>query len=109
MVHKRRNERSEPCKGTTVTSNANDQVLCATAGNSNAFLSNGGTGNVLLIGNAGNDQLVGTTAAGGETWIISGNGGANAINGRGGDGFIQKRGDVHDTITNAANYTKALR
>ena len=65
----------EKCKsGTTVTSNANDQVLCATAGNSNAFLANGGTGNVLLIGNAGNDQLVGTTAAGGETWIISGTG-----------------------------------
>jgi hypothetical protein len=100
----------ETCKsGTTVTSNANDQVLCATAGNSNAFLANGGTGNVLLIGNAGNDQLVGTTAAGGETWIISGTGGSNAINGKGGDGFIQKRGDVHDTITNAANYTKALR
>ena len=92
----------ETCKsGTTVTSNANDQVLCATAGNSNAFLANGGTGNVLLIGNAGNDQLVGTTAAGGETWIISGTGGSNAINGKGGDGFIQKRGDVHDTITNA--------
>lgn len=101
---------TEPCtSGTTLTSTAGDQVLCATPGTSNAFLANGGTGNVLLIGNAGNDQLVGTTTAGGETWIISGTGGANAINGKGGTGFIQRRGDTHDTITNAANYTKALR
>ena len=101
---------SETCtSGTTVTSTSNDQVLCAPAGNSNAFLANGGTGNVLLIGNSGNDQLVGTTAAKGETWIIGGTGGANAINGKGGVGFIQKRGDANDTITNAANYTKALR
>jgi hypothetical protein len=95
--------------GATQTSTGNDQVLCAPAGNSNAFLSNGGTGNVLLIGNAGNDQLVGTAAAGSETWIISGKPGANAINGKGGTGFIQRRGDSSDTITNAANYTKALR
>jgi hypothetical protein len=39
----------------------------------------------------------------------NGTGGANAINGRAGVGFIQKRGDAHDTITNAANYTKSLR
>ena len=64
---------------------------------------------MLLIGNSGNDQLVGTTAAGGETWIISGKPGTNAINGKGGTGFIQKRGNANDTITNAANYTKALR
>jgi hypothetical protein len=95
--------------GTTQTSTGNDQVLCAPSGNSNTFLANGGTGNVLLIGNAGNDQLVGTTATGGETWIISGTGGANAINGKGGTGYIQKRGDSSDTITNAANYTKANR
>ncbi len=101
---------TQTCKsGTTVHSTANDQVLCAKTGTANAFLANNGTGNVLLIGNAGNDQLVGTTAAKGETWIISGTGGANAINGKGGVGFIQKRGDAHDTITNAANYTKALR
>ena len=101
---------SETCKsGTTVRSTGNDQVLCAPAGTANAFLANNGTGNVLLIGNGGNDQLVGTGAANGETWIISGTGGANAINGRGGVGFIQKRGDAHDTITNAANYTKALK
>ena len=101
---------TETCKsGTTVHSTGNDQVLCATAGTANAFLANNGTGNVLLIGNSGNDQLVGTTAAKGETWIISGTSGANAINGRAGVGFIQKRGDAHDTITNAANYTKALR
>ena len=100
----------ETCtSGSSVTSTANDQVLCAPAGNSNAFLANGGTGNVLQIGNSGNDQLVGTNAAGGETWIISGTGGANAINGKGGVGFIQKRGDANDTIVNAANYTKALR
>ena len=100
----------EQCtRGTTLTSTTNDQVLCATAGSANAFLSNGGTGNVLLIGNSGNDQLVGTTAAGGETGISSGKGGANAINGKGGTGFIQKRGDARDTITNATNYTKALR
>ena len=48
-------------------------------------------------------------AGGGETWIISGKPGANAINGKGGTGFIQKRGDANDTITNAANYTKALK
>lgn len=100
----------ESCKtGTSVTSDSNDQVLCAPSDGSNAFLANGGTGNVLLIGNTGNDQLVGTTAAGGETWIISGTGGSNAINGKGGVGFIQRRGDVNDTIINAANYTKALR
>jgi len=84
-------------------------VLCATAGTASAFLANNGTGNVLLIGNAGNDQLVGTNANGGETWIIGGKPGANAINGKGGVGFIQKRGNASDTITNAANYTKALR
>ena len=101
---------TETCKsGTTVRSTGNDQVLCAPAGTANAFLENNGTGNVLLIGNGGNDQLVGTSAANGETWIISGTGGANAINGRAGVGFIQKRGDAHDTITNAANYTKALK
>ncbi|HSZ28866.1 MAG TPA: hypothetical protein VK784_03800 [Pseudonocardiaceae bacterium] len=83
--------------GASVSSSTNDQVLCAPSGNSNAFLSNGASGNVLEIGNSGNDQLVGTTAAGGETWIISGT------------GFIQKRGDANDTITNAANYNKALR
>jgi hypothetical protein len=100
----------ESCKtGTSVTSDSNDQVLCAPSDGSNAFLANGGTGNVLLVGNTGNDQLVGTTAAGGETWIISGTGGSNAINGKGGVGFIQRRGDVNDTIINAANYTKALR
>ena len=33
----------------------------------------------------------------------------NTINGKGGTGFIQKRGNANDTITNAANYTKALR
>jgi hypothetical protein len=44
-----------------------------------------------------------------ETWIISGLGGTNTINGKGGTGFIQKRGNAHDTIINAANYTKALR
>lgn len=100
----------ETCtSGASVTSSANDQVLCAPTGTSNAFLANGGTGNVLEIGNSGNDQLVGTTATGGETWIISGKGGANAINGKGGTGFIQKRGDSSDTIIKAANYTKAYR
>lgn len=100
----------EPCtSGASVTSSTSDQVLCAPSGTSNAFLANGASGNVLEIGNSGNDQLVGTTAAGGETWIISGTGGSNAINGKGGTGFIQKRGDANDTITNAANYTKALR
>jgi Ca2+-binding RTX toxin-like protein len=85
------------------------QILCAPSGPSNAFLANGGTGNVLLIGNAGNDQLVGTSAAGGETWIISGKPGANVINGKGGKGYIQRRGNKNDTIINAASYTKALR
>jgi hypothetical protein len=100
----------ETCtSGTTVTSTTNDQVLCATTGTANAFLANGGTGNVLLIGNAGNDQLVGTKTVGSETWIISGKPGANAINGKGGTGFIQKRGDHNDTITNAAHYTIAPR
>lgn len=100
----------ETCtSGDSVTSSGNDQVLCAPSGTSNAFLANGGTGNVLLIGNAGNDQLVGTTAAGGETWIISGKPGANAINGKGGNGYIQRRGNAKDTIINATNYTKALR
>lgn len=100
----------EACKtGASVISDSNDQVLCAPSDGSNAFLANGGTGNVLEIGNSGNDQLVGTSAAGGETWIISGKPGANAINGKGGTGFIQKRGNANDTIINAANYIKAYR
>jgi Ca2+-binding RTX toxin-like protein len=101
---------SEPCTtGTTVTSTASDQVLCAPSGSTNAFLANGGTGNVLLIGNAGNDQLVGTATAGSKTWIIGGTRGANAINGKGGTGFIQKRGDHRDTVVNASHYTIAAR
>jgi hypothetical protein len=95
--------------GTTETSTANDQVLCAPSGSANAFLANGGTGNVLLIGNAGNDQLVGTAAAGSQTWIIAGPHGANVINGKGGTGFIQKRGGHHDTVLKAAHYTIAAR
>jgi hypothetical protein len=100
----------EPCtRGTTETSTANDQVLCAPAGSANAFLANGGTGNVLLIGNGGNDQLVGTAGAGSKTWIIGGTRGANAINGKGGTGFIQKRGDHRDTVVNASHYTIAAK
>lgn len=101
---------TEPCTtGTTVKSTSNDQVLCAPSGSSNAFLANGGTGNVLLIGNGGNDQLVGTAATGSETWIIGGKAGANAINGKGGTGFIQKRGDKKDTMVNVAHYTIAAK
>lgn len=98
----------ETCqKGTSVTTNGNNVVLCAPAGTANAYLANTGTGNVLLLGNKGNDQLVGHHS-GGETWIISGTGGANTINGKGGIGFIQRRGDHKDAIINASQYTKAL-
>ncbi len=64
---------------------------------------------MLLIGNGGNDQLVGTAAAGSETWIIGGTRGANVINGKGGTGFIQKRGDRHDTVLRAAHYAIAAK
>ena len=96
----------EPCtKGTTVTATGNDQVLCATAGISNAFLSNSGSNNVLLIGNKGNDQLNGSST--GETWIIGGSPGSNVINGKNGTGFIQERGNASDTVINASGYTVA--
>jgi hypothetical protein len=97
----------EPCtSGTSVTANANDEVLCAPAGTGNAYLVNGGNFNVLIVGNQGNDQLLGHHATG-ETWIIGGTKGSNVINGRGGTGFIQERGDHKDTVINAASYTKA--
>jgi hypothetical protein len=91
---------------TTKTTTGNNVVVCAKAG-TNAFLANGGTGKVLLIGNAtGNDQLVGSSA-GGETWIIGGTAGTNAINGNNGTGYIQERGDTSDTLINAGSYTVA--
>jgi hypothetical protein len=34
---------------------------------------------------------------------------ANVINGKGGTGFIQKRGDHHDTVIKASRYTIAPR
>jgi hypothetical protein len=98
----------EACtKGTTVTATATNQVLCATAGTSNAFLSNTGGFNVLLIGNKGNDQLNGTSGSG-ETWIIGGVGGSNVINGKNGTGFIQERGNASDSVINATSYTVAV-
>lgn len=98
----------EPCTtGTTVTATGNDQVLCATAGISNAFLSNASNFDVLLIGNKGNDQLVGTSDPSGETWIIGGSPGSNVINGKNGIGFIQERGNASDSVINATSYTVA--
>jgi hypothetical protein len=86
------------------TTTGNDVVLCGKTG-SNAYLANGGTGKVLLIGNAtGADQLVGSST-GGETWIIGGADGNNLINGNNGTGFIQERGDANDTVINDSNYT----
>ena len=91
-------------KGLTVTATGDDQVLCATAGTGNAFLSSGGF-NALLIGNKGNDQLNGAST--GEAWIIGGAGGSNLINGHGGTGFIQERGNTNDTLLNTGGYTVA--
>jgi hypothetical protein len=92
--------------GTTLTTTLNQVVLCATAGTSNAFLANNGSGKVLLLGNSGNDQLVGSSS-GGETWIIGGTPGSNAINGNNGTGFIEERGDTSDTVILASGYTVA--
>jgi hypothetical protein len=89
----------------TKTTTGNNVVLCAKSG-SNAFLANGGTGNVLLIGNGRNDQLDGSNSTG-ETWIIGGVGGSNTINGRTGTGYIQERGNTNDTLINTSNYTVA--
>jgi hypothetical protein len=90
----------------TKVTTGNKVVLCA-RGETNAYLANAGTGNVLLIGNtSGNDQLVGSSA-GGETWIIGGTSGANTINGNNGTGYIQERGDTSDTVINASGYTVA--
>ena len=100
---------TEPCtKGTSVTATATDQVLCATPGISNAFLSNASNFDVLLIGNKGNDQLVGTSDTSGETWIIGGSPGSNVINGKNGNGFIQERGNAGDSLINVGSgYTVA--
>jgi hypothetical protein len=89
---------------TTDTTTGNDVVLCARTGK-NAYLANGGTGNVLLLGNASSDQLVGSST--GETWIIGGTPGNNLINGNNGTGFIQERGNGNDTLINADNDTVA--
>jgi hypothetical protein len=94
--------------GTSVTANANDEVLCAPAGTSNAYLANGGDFKVLIIGNHGDDQLLGHRATG-ETWIIGGTQGTNVINGRSGVGFIQKRGNHRDSVINAHGYTVAAK
>jgi hypothetical protein len=95
----------ETCrKGLSETATANDQVLCATAGTGNAFLSSGGF-NALLIGNKGNDQLNGSSTS--ETWIIGGVGGTNVMNGENGTGFIQERGNTNDTLINTSGYTVA--
>jgi hypothetical protein len=92
--------------GLSQTTTNNDAVLCAKPGTGNAFLANSGSGKVLLIGNNGNDQLVGS-ASGGETWIIAGTVGSNVINGNNGTGYIQPRGNTHDTVINASSYTVA--
>jgi hypothetical protein len=91
-------------KGLSETASADAQVICATAGTGNAFLSSGGF-NALLIGNKGNDQLNGAST--GEAWIIGGLGGSNVINGNNGSGFIQERGNTNDTVINASGYTVA--
>ena len=95
----------EPCtKGLSVTATGDNQVLCATAGIGNAFLSSGGF-KALLIGNKGNDQLNGAST--GEAWIIGGVGGTNVINGHNGTGFVQERGNTNDTLINTSGYTVA--
>jgi hypothetical protein len=92
--------------GNNHTATGNNVVLCAANGTAPAYLANGGTGNVLLIGNKGNDQLVGS--ASGETWIIGAAGnGSNVINGNGGSGYIQERGDSNDTLIGTSGYTVA--
>jgi Ca2+-binding RTX toxin-like protein len=92
--------------GNNHTTSGDDVVLCATTGTAPAYLANGGSGNVLLIGNKGNDQLVGSAT--GETWIIGLAGtGHNVIQGNGGTGFIQERGDSNDTLIGTTNYTVA--
>ena len=80
-------------------------MLCAPGGTANSSLENNGTGIVLLIGNNGNDHLNGSST--GTTYIIGGVSGSNVINGRNGTGFIQERGDGHDTLINAGSYTVA--
>ncbi len=97
---------SETCtKGRSETTTANHVVLCAPGGTANSILENNGTGSVLLIGNNGNDHLNGSSN--GTTYIIGGVSGSNVINGRNGTGFVQERGDGHDTLINAGSYTVA--
>jgi len=91
--------------GTNLIATGNNAVLCASSGNSNAFLENNGAGSVLLLGNNGNDQLVGSSV--GETWVIARNPGANVINGRNGMGFIEERNNPNDTLVNTSGYTVA--
>jgi hypothetical protein len=91
---------------TTKITTGNNVVLCATPGK-NATLDNGGTGDVLLLGNNNNDHLIGSGS--GETWIIGGTAGTNVINGNNGTGFIQERGDTHDTLIGTSGYTVAAR
>ncbi len=89
----------------TQTTTGNDVVLCAKPGTGNAFLANDGSGSVLLIGNGGNDQLNGSST--GQTWMIGGRPGTNTFNGNNGTGYIQERGNLHDTLVGTAGYTVA--
>jgi hypothetical protein len=89
------------------TTTGNDVVICAVTGTSTAYLANGGSGNVLIIGNKGNDQLVGSGNATAETWIIGGTPGNNVINENGGTGFLQERGNTNDVVINPGTYTVA--
>jgi Ca2+-binding RTX toxin-like protein len=88
-------------------SRGNNVVICATSGTASAYLANGGSGNVLIIGNKGNDQLVGSAVGGSETWIIGGTPGNNVINENDGDGFLQERGNTNDSVINPGSYTTA--
>jgi hypothetical protein len=74
-------------------------VICATSGTASAYLANGGSGNVLIIGNKGNDQLVGSA--------VGGTPGNNVINENDGDGFLQERGNTNDSVINPGSYTTA--
>jgi hypothetical protein len=89
--------------GTNVSTTGNDVVLCA-KGSGADTLTNAGHGAVLLIGNGGADHLNGSAT--GVTYIIAGQGN-NVINGHSGHGWIQLRGNTHDTVTNDGSYTVA--
>ncbi len=89
--------------GTNESTTGNDVVLCA-KGTGADTLTNAGKGSVLLIGNTGADHLNGSAT--GVTYIIAGQGN-NVINGHNGHGWIQLRGNTHDTVTNDGAYTVA--